>query len=62
MLPAPCGQDRSRDGAGATQAAVLQHIVLDLLIGGLVLRAGDVQLIQLQINVDMLRGIVRRGC
>lgn len=43
--------------AAHLQAAVLQHIVLDLPIGGLALRSGDVQLIQLQINIDMLRGI-----
>ena len=39
------------------QAAMLQHIILDLLIGSFLLRICQIKLVHAQINLDMLFGV-----
>ena len=36
------------------QTAVLQHIILDLLVGGFLLRIGQIQLVHIQVYLDVL--------
>ena len=36
------------------QAAVLQHIIFDFLVGGFLFRIGQIQLVHIQVNLDML--------
>ena len=36
------------------QAAILQHIILNLLIGGFLLRIGQIKFDHIQVNLDML--------
>lgn len=39
------------------QSAMLQHIILNFLIGSLLLRIGQIQLVHLYFNLDMFPGI-----
>ena len=39
------------------QAAMLQHIILNLVLGGLALRSGQIQLIQIQFYLNILLGV-----
>ena len=39
------------------QSAVLKHIILDLMIGGLALRRCQIQLAHVQIDLDIMLGV-----